>query len=232
MRERITCWHQSSRNLPAQVADWYSQNCWKSSLSRVGSCRLEIVAQQLAQPEALLPRKVGLALEHTPTGPFQDWLITILGQPASFASAHFIERLVHLGDDVEAIENVHRIAATLADDAQIRLPHIRAHVFDFLRQGRADQGEELLEALDRAFFANPEQPRAFLLDLVDQRQILVAFAILDLIHTDGEDRAHAAMRQTPFHYVPAWRTLSQELRKDAAVSCQDSFLAQCAKNSM
>ena len=74
-------------------------------------------------------------------------------------------------------------------------------MFDLLRQGRADQGEELLEALDRAFFANPEQPRAFLLDLVDQRQILVAFAILDLIHTDGEDRAQAAMRQTPFYYV-------------------------------
>lgn len=57
---------------------------------------------------------------------------------ASFASAHFVERLVHLGDDVEAIENVHRIAATLADDAQIRLP----------QQGRADQGEELFKALD------------------------------------------------------------------------------------
>jgi putative tryptophan/tyrosine transport system substrate-binding protein len=33
-------------------------------------------------------------------------------------------------------------------------------------------------------------------------------------------------------YSTAWRTLSHELRKDAAVSCQDSFRAQCAKNSM
>src|SRR4030095_14642521 len=33
-------------------------------------------------------------------------------------------------------------------------------------------------------------------------------------------------------YSTAWRTLSHELRKDAAVSCQDSFRAQCAKNNM
>jgi hypothetical protein len=130
----------------------------------------------------------------SPTGPFQDRLIAILGQPTSLAGTHFIERLVHLGDDVEAIENVHRIAATLADDVQIRLSHIRANVFDLLRHGCANQGEELLEALDRAFLADPEQPCAFLLDLVDERQILVPFAILDRIHADGEDRAQAAMR--------------------------------------
>jgi hypothetical protein len=112
----------------------------------------------------------------------------------NLAGTHFIERLVHLGDDVEAIENVHRIAATLADDVQIRLSHIRANVFDLLRHGCANQGEELLEALDRAFLADPEQPCAFLLDLVDERQILVPFAILDFVHADGEDRAQAAMR--------------------------------------
>jgi hypothetical protein len=42
---------------------------------------------------------------------------------------------------------------------------------------------------------------ALLLDLVDERQILVPFAILDLIDADGEDRAQAAMRQPPFHHV-------------------------------
>ena len=34
MRERMACPHHSSRNLAAQVGELYSQNCWKSSLSR------------------------------------------------------------------------------------------------------------------------------------------------------------------------------------------------------
>src|SRR6202043_2497738 len=36
----------------------------------------------------------------------------------------------------------------------------------------------------------------------------------------------------PTTYSTAWQTLSQELRKDCAVSFHDSFLAQWAKNSM
>ena len=34
MRERNAVVHQASRNLPAQVGEAYSQNCWKSSFSR------------------------------------------------------------------------------------------------------------------------------------------------------------------------------------------------------
>jgi hypothetical protein len=34
MRERMTLRHHSSRNLPAQVGDSYSQSCWKSSFSK------------------------------------------------------------------------------------------------------------------------------------------------------------------------------------------------------
>jgi hypothetical protein len=34
MRERMDWRHHSSRNLPAQLGDSYSQSCWKSSFSR------------------------------------------------------------------------------------------------------------------------------------------------------------------------------------------------------
>ena len=87
----------------------------------------------------------------------------------------------------------------------------------------ADEIEELLETLNGAFLADPQQPGATLLDLVDQGQILVPFGILDLIDADGPDRCASPHSTT---YSTAWQTLSQVLRKATAVSCQDSLRAQ------
>ena len=40
------------------------------------------------------------------------------------------EGVVHLGDDVKAVENIDCIGAAFADDPQIGLPHVRADEFD------------------------------------------------------------------------------------------------------
>jgi hypothetical protein len=65
----------------------------------------------------------------------------------------------------------------------------------------ADDGEEALEGFDGAFLADPEQAGESLIDLVDQRQVLVAFGVLDFIHTDGADRLQRAMLEAPVDHV-------------------------------
>ena len=125
------------------------------------------------------------------------------------------------------------LAAPLADHRQIRLPHVRADKLDPSGQFLADQGKELLEARHRPLAADPQQARAVLFDLVDQRQVFVTLGILDLIDTDRRDRAQLPVLDPPLHdRRPTRQTLSQVVRNDTAVSCHASFRAQCARNSM
>src|SRR5207249_4833427 len=78
-------------------------------------------------------------------------------------------------------------------------PHVRADEFDAFRQRLADAPEELLETLDGAVLADPQQSRAALLDLVDERQILVTSGVLDLVDADRLDRSEIAVLQPPLH---------------------------------
>ena len=66
---------------------------------------------------------------------------------------------------------------------------------------------------------------ALLLDLIDQRQVFVTFAILDLIDADRSDQSQLPVLEPQLHDI-----LDQVLGNDGALSCQDSFLAQCARN--
>ena len=59
----------------------------------------------------------------------------------------------------------------------------------------AHGGEESLEGFDGSFLADPEQAGDAEIDLVDQRQVLVAFGVLDFIDSDGVDLAERAMLQ-------------------------------------
>ena len=65
----------------------------------------------------------------------------------------------------------------------------------------AEHDEELLEARQRAFLADPQQAHAAGLDLINQGQITMALANLDLIDADGADRAELAVFETPLHDV-------------------------------
>lgn len=74
---------------------------------------------------------------------------------------------------------------------QVELRHIRADKLDLRSQLLSDDGEKTLEGFAGAFLANPEQAGEPLVDLVDQRQVLVAFGVLDFIHTNGAERISA-----------------------------------------
>src|SRR5208283_1250876 len=124
-------------------------------LEQIGPHGLQVVAQQIAQAEPLMLGQVGLALEHAPTGLLQHRLVAVAGQPTSLGGTHLVQRGIHLGDNMEAIEDVDGLAAPLADHLQIRLPHVRADKLDLSGQLFADQGEELLEALHCPLATDP-----------------------------------------------------------------------------
>src|SRR6516162_629301 len=63
-----------------------------------------------------------------------------------------------------------------------------------------DQIEELLEALDGAVFADPQEPGAALLDLIDEGEV-VAFGILDLVDADRLDRLEMTVFEPPRHHI-------------------------------
>src|SRR6266513_5515021 len=91
--------------------------------------------------------QIDLAFEPAPTGLLQHWLVAVARQPASLGGAQLVQGGIHLGDNMEAIEDVDGLAAPLADHRQVRLPHVRTDKLDLSRQSFADQGKELPEAL-------------------------------------------------------------------------------------
>src|ERR1700722_192958 len=109
--------------------------------------------------------QVGLALQHAPTALLQDGFVAVLSQPARLGGTHIVQREVHLGNNMEAVEDVESLAAPFVDHPQVRLPRVRAYKLDLSSQVVADQGEEPREALHGPFLADPEQTRTLLLDL-------------------------------------------------------------------
>ena len=85
----------------------------------------------------------------------------------------------------------------LAIHLQIRLPHVGTDEGDLRSNLLTDYGEESLKGFDGSFSAHPEQAGDADVDLVHQRQILVAFGVLDFIDADGVDRAEHAVLQSP-----------------------------------
>ncbi len=102
---------------------------------------------------------------------------------------------------MEAVEDVQRLGAFLADHIQIGLPHVGTDKLNLRSELLADDGKETLERFDGAFLANPEQAGHSRVDLVDQRQVFVAFGVLDFIHADGADRFQRAVLQTPANHI-------------------------------
>src|SRR5450432_747918 len=79
------------------------------------------------------------------------------------------------------------LGALLADDLQIRLPHVGADECDLRSQFVAYDSEESLKGLDGSFPSDPKQTGDAEIDLVNQRQILVPFGVLNLVDSDRVD---------------------------------------------
>ena len=94
-----------------------------------------------------------------------------------------------------------RLGAFHADHVQVGLPHIGADELNPRGTFLSEEAEVALEGLDGAFPADPQQAGQPLVNLVDQRQVFVAFGVLNLIHTDGADRLQGAIVQAKVDHI-------------------------------
>ncbi len=86
---------------------------------------------------------------------------------------------------MKPVQDVNGIPSLLGNYLQIRLPHITADKFQQLTPFLAEPAEEPQQRLDRALLPDPQQPLTVAVNLVYQRQILVAPLPGDLINTNG-----------------------------------------------
>ena len=173
----------------------------KGFLKKVGTDGLEVVAQEIAQPEVLVGAEILAVAEQQPARLLEDRRATLAFHAAGFLGTDVVECLVHVGDDVEAVENVQRFGAVFADELQIGFPHVGADEYDFGNNVLAHGGEESLEGFDGSLFAYPEQAGDADINLVDQRQVLVTLGILDLVYSDGIDLSQSPVLEAPGDHV-------------------------------
>ena len=93
-------------------------------LEKVGPDGLQVVAEEIAQSEALLGLQILFPLEQEPARLFQERCPAFARHAARFSAADFVKSLVHFRDDMEPVENMQSLGTFFTDDLQVRLPHV------------------------------------------------------------------------------------------------------------
>jgi len=173
----------------------------KGFLEKVGPDSLEVVAQEIAQPEVLVGAETLATSEQQPAG-FPEYRSTALTlHAAGLLRTDVVQSLVHVGDDVEAVKDMQRLGAVFADEFQIGFPHVGADEDDFGNDVLAHSGEESLEGFDGSFFAYPEKAGHAQIDLVDEGEIFVTSGVLDFVDSNGVNLAEHPVLQAPGDHV-------------------------------
>jgi hypothetical protein len=98
----------------------------KGFLEKVGTDGLEVVAEEIAQLEVLVGAEILAAAEQWPTGFPEDRGAALAFHPAGFLGTDVVQCLVHIGDDVKAVEDMQGLGAVFADEFQIGSPTCRS----------------------------------------------------------------------------------------------------------
>src|SRR5712691_4809634 len=159
----------------------------------------EIVAHQIREPHALVGGAMLMSLEQNPAGLGQPRLPAAPPQIVDLRSPHVVDRVAHMLGDVEAVEDVERMASFLRDHLQIRLPHVAADEPQDSGPVPPKPAEERQQGFDAALLADPQQALASDIDLIDERQVAVAALPLNFVDPDRLDPAQIHMGAAPRH---------------------------------
>ena len=168
-------------------------------LQQIPPHRLEIVLEQFRQLGFLRACQVLWALEQEPSSLGKHGLKTSLLQRPCFTCAHFVKCFAEVGHDVKAIENMHSMPCLLGNDFQVGLPHICADVLQLLAQVSSQPPEEPKQGSRPPILTNPQQTLAVVIDLVNQRQVLVPLFPGDFIDPNGSDIAKILIQPAPLN---------------------------------
>ncbi len=121
MRERRALVHQRSRKRPPPGGGLVGPEELKLLPQEVAAHGPEVVAHEIDQPRPLLVREVVRPLEQQPARTGQDRRAALGLERPGFLGADFIDGLVHMDHDVEAIQDVQGVAGLLGHDPQDRV---------------------------------------------------------------------------------------------------------------
>ena len=156
------------------------------------------------------------ALQEAPAALAQDGILALFFESAGLFGTDVVEGLAEVLHDVKAVENRYRAGEPLADNVEVGFPDIRADDGNLVEEtarlllaGRfllapvllLQFGKAVVQGLLRPLFAHPQQAAAVGVDLVQQRQIMMALTILDFIHAEGRDLVEAAMSEPIVHDI-------------------------------
>ena len=131
-----------------------------------------------------------------PAEPFQSFPVRFVGL-SPLLLADFVDRLVEIFDDVEAVQDQGRILAVGLDGSNVGFAHVAAGPRDlgFLVVAEG-LGEEPVDGLTPFTCADPDHTGP--IQVVDDRGILVALSVGDLINPYRLETSDLVPLPTPF----------------------------------
>ena len=169
----------------------------KVLFEQVASDRLEVVAQQISQLDVLGGSEILGAFEQPPSTALEHRHEPLGLELTGFGGSYLVDRLIDVGDDMEAVKDMDGLWSFLRQHLQVGLPHVAANELQLCAALFAELSEESQQSPDGAFFADPQEALASGVDLVDKGQVAVASMPLDLIDTDRFDTVEISVIQAP-----------------------------------
>lgn len=163
---------------------------------QVGTDRAEVVAKQVSELDELPVGQVLWPLEQAPAPIPEQRLVAIGLELPDLLGADLVDGLVHLGDDVIAVEHVDGMLGASSEDLEVGLPHVAGDVLKPSRT-RAKHVEEGIESRLGTTLADPQQTLAVLVDLVDDGEVVLAPTSRHLVDADGADAGQVTVLETP-----------------------------------
>ena len=97
----------------------------KIFLQQVAAYRLQVVAEEVAQFDFLVRRQIFRPLEQAPARMGEDGSQPLSFQFSCLLRPDFIDGLVHMHDDVKAVQDMDGLPGFFGDDPEIGFPHCR-----------------------------------------------------------------------------------------------------------
>jgi hypothetical protein len=118
---------------------------------------------------------------------------------ADLLAADLIDGLVELFDNVETVEDMESAGQKARSAVEIGLPHVGAQEADAGTELFAKNLKEVVDGGLGAVIADPKQPLAVAVDLIDQSPELVLLADMDLIDPQSRDPGEIAVLNAEVH---------------------------------
>src|ERR1700694_4418409 len=151
------------------------------------SCCPEVGAEDVAELDLVFVGTVFRPAEDVPPAVFEQFAAAAADQMAGLRGADLIDGLAQLGHDVKAVEHVQAMSGPLANDLQVRLPHVATDEAKPLDPIGTEPIEERPESFRGPLLTDPDQPAHTDVDLVDKRQISLPEFPLNLVDSDCFD---------------------------------------------